>query len=120
MAKILVIDDSPFIFKMVKKALTGTEHEVIGHARNGKEGIEKIKELNPDLVTLDVTMPVMDGIETLKAISKEGLNVKILMLSAMGDQELVDEAKGLGVKDFISKPFKADVFKEKVEAVLNS
>ena len=120
MAKILVIDDSPFIFKMVKKALTGTEHEVLGHARNGKEGIEKIKELNPDLVTLDVTMPVMDGIETLKAISEEGLDVKILMLSAMGDQELLDKAKELGATDFISKPFKANIFKEKVGTVLNS
>ncbi|MHA1332337.1 MAG: response regulator [Candidatus Hodarchaeales archaeon] len=118
MARILVIDDSPFIFKMVNKMLSGTKHEVVGHARNGIEALEMIQSLKPDLITLDVTMPVMDGIQTLKALSENGIDVKIVMMSAMGDQKLVEEAKALGVKHFISKPFKPDVFKKTISEAL--
>ncbi|HEW92780.1 MAG TPA: response regulator [Thermotogaceae bacterium] len=118
MARILVIDDSPFIFKMVNRALANTSHEVVGHARNGEEGLRMIRELNPDIITLDITMPVMDGIQTLKSLSENGIDVKIIMMSAMGDDDLINEAKKFGVKRFISKPFKPDILVETIDNIL--
>lgn len=82
--KVLVIDDSPFVFKAVSKALEGTDWEVVGNALDGQLGIEKYTETNPDVITLDVTMPIMDGLETTKKLHEINPQVKIVMLSAMG------------------------------------
>ncbi|MBP7211352.1 response regulator [bacterium] len=118
--KILVIDDSPFVFKAVTRALTdSTEYEVVGNALDGQLGIEKYIELKPDVITLDVTMPVMDGLETAKKLVEINPNVKIIMLSAMGDETLLNEAKGIGVKHFLMKPFKPDTLKDKLAEVFN-
>jgi len=118
--KVLVIDDSPFIFKAVKRALEPKGFTVVDNAPNGKIGVEMYDKYQPDLITLDVTMPIMDGIETAKALVAKNPNVKIIMLSAMGDESLHSQAKEIGVKQFIKKPFKPDELLEKVNSLLGS
>ena len=108
MTKILVIDDSPFIFKAVKKALEPHGFEVIDNASNGQIGLEMYHKYMPDVVTLDVTMPVMDGIEAAKALFAKYPDVKIILMSAMGDDVLINQAKEIGIKHFVTKPFKAE------------
>lgn len=106
--KILVIDDSPFISKAVRKAVEPEGFEVVGQAFNGREGLEMIREHQPEIIILDVTMPVMDGLETAENIFRRDPNAKVIMLSAMGDEKLVASAKRIGVKHFLNKPFKAE------------
>jgi len=118
--KILVIDDSPFIFKAVKKALEPNGFEVVDSAANGKIGIEMYEKISPDLITLDVTMPVMDGIQTARALININPDVKIVMLSAMGDDVLLNEAKSLGIKQFVRKPFKPEELISAVQSILVS
>lgn len=108
MARILVVDDATFMRMMLKDILTKGGHEVIGEAGDGNEGIKKYKELNPDLVTLDITMPDMDGIQCLKNIKAFDRDAKIIMCSAMGQQAMVVEAIHSGANDFIVKPFQSD------------
>lgn len=114
---VLVIDDSPFVFKTVVKALEGSEYEVIGNALNGQLGLDFYVERKPDIVTLDVTMPIMDGLETARRLHSIDPNVKIIMLSAMGDETLVTEAQKIGIKYFLTKPFKPDMLIERLEQV---
>lgn len=115
--KVLVIDDSPFVFKAVSKALEGTDWEVVGNALDGQLGIEKYIEFRPDVITLDVTMPVMDGLETARKLVEINPNVKIIMLSAMGDETLLSEAREIGVRYFLMKPFKPDTLQAKLAEV---
>lgn len=115
---ILVIDDSPFVYKTVVKALEGSEYEVIGNALNGQLGLDFYVHNKPDIITLDVTMPVMDGLETARKLFEIDPNVKIIMLSAMGDETLHDEARSIGIKHFLMKPFKPDMLKEKLAEIL--
>lgn len=116
--KVLVIDDSPFIFKAVKKALEPQGFEIIGHAENGKQGLEMVDSHKPDVITLDVTMPVMDGLETASNLFNRDSGTKVLMLSAMGDEELLQSARNIGVRYFLSKPFKPDALINAVKNVL--
>ena len=116
--KILICDDSNFMRMMIKDALTRNGYKIIGEAANGKEAIEKYKELTPDLVLLDITMPEMDGIDALKEILKYDSNAKIIMCSAMGQQSSVAESMELGAKDFIVKPFQPSRLIEAVKKVL--
>ncbi|BDU49628.1 response regulator [Haliovirga abyssi] len=106
--KILIVDDSPLIHKMIKKGLLPLGFEVVGDAKNGKEGVELYKKLNPDLVTMDVTMPIMDGVAASEEIMKINPNANILMLSAMGDNDIKKQAEEKGVRNFITKPFKKE------------
>lgn len=115
--KLLVIDDSPFVCKAVTKALEGTDYEVIGNALNGRMGLDLYQEHKPDVVTLDVTMPIMDGLETAQKLHEIDPNVKIIMLSAMGDETLVTQAKEIGVKYFLTKPFKPETLQQKLAEV---
>jgi two-component system chemotaxis response regulator CheY len=115
---VLVIDDSPFVFKTVMKALEGTDYVVVDNALNGQMGLEKYEEYKPDVITLDVTMPVMDGLETARCLFKKNPNVKIIMLSAMGDEALLAEARNIGIQHFLTKPFKPDGLKEKLADIL--
>jgi two-component system chemotaxis response regulator CheY len=116
--KVLVVDDSPFIYKAVKRALEPQGFEVIGHALNGQQGMEMYAELKPDLITLDVTMPVMDGIETARRLCAVGAKTPVVMLTAMGDDELMETARKYGVKRFVSKPFTAEQLLSTVTEVL--
>lgn len=107
--KILVVDDAMFMRTMIKNLLkSSSDFEVIGEAENGMEAIQKYKELQPDIVTLDITMPEMDGLEALKEIIQIDANAKVVICSAMGQQGMVLDAIKSGAKDFIVKPFQAD------------
>ncbi|MDD5448473.1 MAG: response regulator [Actinomycetota bacterium] len=102
---VLVVDDALFMRMMIKDILTKDGLVVVGEAENGLEAVEKYAELKPDLVTMDIVMPEMDGIEAVRKIIKANPDAKILMCSAMGQQPLVVEALEAGAKDFIVKPF---------------
>ena len=115
---ILICDDAAFMRMMIKDILTKNGYNVAGEAENGAKGIEKYKELKPDLVLMDITMPEMDGIEALKAIKSADSNAKVIMCSAMGQQAMVIESIQAGAKDFIVKPFQADRVIEAVKKVV--
>ncbi|HSH36601.1 response regulator [Schnuerera sp.] len=120
MAKgILVVDDASFMRMMIKDILTKNGFEVIGEAENGLNAVEKYKELNPELVIMDITMPEMDGIQAVKEIKSIDPNAKIIMCSAMGQQAMVIEAIQAGAKDFIVKPFQHERVIEAVKKALN-
>jgi two-component system chemotaxis response regulator CheY len=106
--RVLVVDDAAFMRMMVKDILTKNGYEVVGEAENGMKAVEKYNELHPDLTTMDITMPEMDGISAVKAIKKIDPNSKFVMCSAMGQHALVIEAIQDGARDFIVKPFQAD------------
>ena len=106
--KVLVVDDAAFMRMMLKDILTKNGYEIAGEAENGALAVEKWKELRPDLTTMDITMPEMDGITAVKEIKKLEPGAKIIMCSAMGQQAMVIEAIQAGAKDFIVKPFQPD------------
>lgn len=108
MAKIMVVDDAAFMRMMLKDILTKGGHEVIGEAENGLKAVDRYKELAPELVLMDITMPEMDGIGAVKQIRAIDPNAKIIMCSAMGQQAMVLESIQAGARDFIVKPFQAD------------
>ncbi|SHI80050.1 two-component system, chemotaxis family, response regulator CheY [Geosporobacter subterraneus DSM 17957] len=116
--RILIVDDAAFMRMMIKDVLTKNGFEVIGEAENGLKAIEKYKELGPNLVIMDITMPEVDGIQAVKEIKKMDPNAKIVMCSAMGQQAMVIEAIQAGARDFIVKPFQADRVIEAVRKVL--
>lgn len=118
MAKILVTDDAAFMRMQLKDNLTKLGHEVIGEAENGKDAIEKCQELNPDLITMDITMPEMSGVEAVKVIRKTNPDMKIIMCSAMGQQSMVLDAIQAGATDFIVKPFNEDRIEEALNKAL--
>ncbi|MDQ0203769.1 response regulator [Pectinatus haikarae] len=106
--KVLVVDDAAFMRMMVKDILSKNGYEIVGEAENGAVALAKYQELKPDLVTMDITMPEMDGITAVKEIKKADPNAKVIMCSAMGQQAMVIEAIQAGARDFIVKPFQPD------------
>ncbi|MCL6515627.1 response regulator [Alicyclobacillus sp.] len=116
--RILVVDDAAFMRMMIKDILTKNGYEVVGEASDGVQAVEKYQELQPDLVTLDITMPEMDGIEALKRIRAVDPNARVIMCSAMGQQAMVIDAIQAGAKDFVVKPFQADRVIAAVKKVL--
>ena len=118
MAKILIIDDAKFMRMTLSNILTKAGHEIVGEGENGKDAIRLYRELHPEVVTLDITMPEMNGIEAVKAIKKEHPKAVIIMCSAMGQQKMVVEAIESGAKDFIVKPFDEARVVESVNRVL--
>ena len=108
MAKVLIIDDAAFMRISIKNMLTKNGYEVIGEAENGAIGVDMYKELKPDIVTMDITMPEMSGLEALKEINKIDPQAKVVMVSAMGQEAMVRDAIVSGAKGFIVKPFKED------------
>ncbi|GIN37519.1 MULTISPECIES: response regulator [Heyndrickxia] len=116
--RILVVDDAAFMRMMIKDILTKNGFEVVAEAADGAQAVEKYKELKPDLVTMDITMPEKDGIAALKEIKEFDPNAKIIMCSAMGQQAMVIDAIQAGAKDFIVKPFQADRVIEAIQKTL--
>ncbi len=117
--RILVVDDAAFMRMMIKDILTKNGFEVVGEAGDGAEAVQKYEELRPDLVTLDITMPEMDGISSLKKIREIDNQARVIMCSAMGQQAMVIDAIQAGAKDFIVKPFQADRVIEAINKTLN-
>lgn len=117
MARILVTDDAAFMRMQLKDNLTKLGHEVVGEAENGRDAVEKAQELNPDLITMDITMPEMNGVEAVREIKKTNSGVKIIMCSAMGQQGMVVDAIQAGACDFIVKPFSPERIKEAVDKI---
>ena len=115
---VLIVDDAAFMRMMLKDILTKNGYNVAGEASNGTEGVNKYIELKPDIVTLDITMPEMDGLAALKEIKKSDPNALVIMCSAMGQQAMVIEAIQAGAKDFIVKPFQADRVIEAIRKVI--
>lgn len=119
MAKsILICDDAAFMRMMIKDILTKNGYIIAGEAENGIKAVEKYKEVKPDLVLMDITMPELDGIGALKQIKELDPNASVIMCSAMGQQAMVVEAIQSGAKDFIVKPFQADRVLEAVKRVM--
>ncbi len=119
MARVLVVDDAAFMRKMVTDALTKGGHEVVGEAGNGVEALTQYRELKPDLLTLDITMPEKDGLATLKELIELDPAAKVVMCSALGQESKVLESIKLGAKDFVVKPFQADRVIEAVGKALS-
>ncbi|MBU5267788.1 response regulator [Virgibacillus proomii] len=117
--RILIVDDAAFMRMMIKDILSKNGYEVVGEAQDGAQAVEKYKELTPDLVTMDITMPEKDGITALKEILASDPQAKIIMCSAMGQQAMVIDAIQAGAKDFIVKPFQADRVIEAIQKALS-
>jgi two-component system, chemotaxis family, chemotaxis protein CheY len=115
---VLVCDDAIFMRTMISDILTTAGFEVIGEAETGREAVDRYKELKPDLVTMDIVMPDMGGIEAVREICKVDPDAKVLMCSAMGQQALVVEAVQAGAKDFVVKPFQPSRVLEAVQRIL--
>ncbi|MCT4598781.1 MAG: response regulator [Vallitalea sp.] len=117
--RVLIVDDAIFMRTVLKKMLTEENFEVCGEANNGKEAIKKAKELKPDVITLDITMPEMDGVTALPQILEVCPSSKVIMCSAMGQQPMVIDAIKNGAKDFIVKPFQKTRVIQAIENVMS-
>jgi two-component system chemotaxis response regulator CheY len=104
----MVVDDAMFMRASLKMMLEKNGYEVAAEAENGAIAVQKYKEIKPDLVTMDITMPEMDGIQALKLIRQFDADAKVIIVSAMGQEPVVKEAIISGAKSFIVKPFKED------------
>ena len=105
MKTVIIVDDTQFMRHLLREILERHGFQVVGEAQNGKEAVEMYEVLSPDFITLDISMPEMDGIEALKAIMKIDPKARAIMVSAVGSKENVLEAIKTGAKSFIVKPF---------------
>ncbi len=115
---ILIADDSAMMRNRLKDALSKGAYEVIGEAENGEQVVEMYERLNPDVTFIDVTMPILDGMEALRQIIARDPDAKCIMVSAMGQSSLIAEAIHCGAKDFINKPFSTDRVLDAIRKVL--
>jgi two-component system chemotaxis response regulator CheY len=118
MPTVLIADDAAFMRMMIKNILSEAGYEIAGEAENGAVAVAKYKELKPDLTTMDITMPEMDGIAALKEIRTLDPEARVVMCSAMGQQAMVIESIQAGARDFIVKPFQADRVLEAISKAL--
>jgi len=116
--RILIVDDSFYMRTMLKNMLTDAGYEVVGEAPNGQTALVMAKELNPDLITLDVILPDNTGLDVLKGIRKDQPDMKVIIVSAVGQEVIVNEAKDNGALDYIVKPFSEEKVLEKVSNAL--
>jgi two-component system chemotaxis response regulator CheY len=118
MPSVLIADDAAFMRMMIKNILTDAGYEIVGEAENGAVAVTKYRELKPDLTTMDITMPEMDGLAALKEIRSGDPAARVVMCSAMGQQSMVIESIQAGARDFIVKPFQPDRVLEAVQKAL--
>lgn len=118
MAKVLVVDDAMFMCMTIKQILEKNGHVMVGSASNGIEAVEKFVELRPDIVILDITMPEMNGIEALRRIKIIEPKAKVIICSAIGQQEMIAQAIELGAQQFIVKPFEANQLVEAIDRLV--
>ncbi len=118
--RIMIVDDSMFMRMIIKNMISqDSEYEVVAEASNGSEAVQRYEEFCPDLVTMDITMPEMDGVTALKEILSLDPGAKVIMVSAMGQQSLLVQAIAAGAADFIVKPFDKQRIQDAFEHVLN-
>lgn len=117
--RVLVVDDAIFMRTMISDILKQAGYEIVGEASTGVEAVAKYKETKPDIVTMDIVMPDMGGIDAVREIIKQDPSARILMCSAMGQQGLVVEAIQAGARDFVVKPFQPSRVLEAVQRVLS-
>ncbi|WP_094607106.1 Chemotaxis protein CheY [Sporomusa silvacetica DSM 10669] len=118
MARVLVCDDSAFMRMMIKKLLTDMGHEIVAEGGDGKQGVQLYRQFKPDLVTMDITMPIMDGIQAVKHIHEEDPVARIVMVTAIGQRSIISEALKAGASGFVIKPFDPEQVQETVNKVL--
>jgi two-component system chemotaxis response regulator CheY len=117
--KVLVVDDAIFMRRMISDILVENGMEIVGEADTGAKAIERYKELRPDLVTMDIIMPEMNGIDAVRKIVEFDAQAKVVMCSALGQQALVQDAITAGARDFLIKPFNAARVVEVIAKVFN-
>ena len=115
---VLICDDAIFMRTMLGDILSQAGFEIVGEAETGAQAVQKYRELRPDLVTMDIVMPDMGGIDAVRAITESDPSARVLMCSAMGQQALVVEAIQAGARDFVVKPFQPSRVLEAVQRVL--
>jgi two-component system chemotaxis response regulator CheY len=116
MKKVLIVDDSLFMRQTIKNALINSgKYTVIGEAATGDQGIEMSLDLQPDLITMDNILPDMLGIDIVKELRKEEVPAKIIMVSAVGQESIIQESKTSGANDYLVKPFTNEVFIERID-----
>ena len=118
MAKVLVVDDAKFMRTLVKDALTAVGHEIVAEAENGNEAVALYKQHKPDLTTMDITMREKDGIEAAEEILAHDPAARVIMVTALGQENLLTKAIKLGVKDFVVKPFPPERLQKAAEKAL--
>ena len=120
MPTVLIVDDAMFMRVALGNMLKEWGFEIVGEAANGKEAIEKYRELQPDLVTMDLTMPIMSGLDAVKVIIPEFPNAKIIMITALGQQRIIVDAIEHGAKDFVTKPFTPEKLKSVITNIMEA
>lgn len=118
MAKILLVDDSKTSRKILRNLLEDKGHEIISEATNGAEAVEMFKTLKPDAVTMDITMPILNGIDALKQIMEIDKDAKVIMVTAAGQKSKMIDAIKFGASEFLTKPFESDQISDIVDKVL--
>ncbi len=118
--RIMVVDDSRMICLQMKKLLEDTDYEIVAYCRDGEEAVEQYGQVEPDLVTVDIIMPGMDGLETAQAILEEHPDARILMVSSLAYDDTFEEAKAIGAKGFIDKSFDKERLLEAFQEALES
>lgn len=116
--KVLLVDDSAFVIKQLQQIFVSEQYVIAGTAENGEDAVTMYKELKPDLVTMDITMPKMDGITALTKIVEYDKNAKVVMISALGKEDMVKKALLAGAKNYITKPLDRKKVLERIKMVL--
>ena len=115
--KVLIVDDSLYMRTIIKDALEGAGYTIIGQAANGESAIDLAFELDPDIITLDNILPDMIGTDILKVYKEEGLRSKVIMISAVGQESVIQEGMNLGASDYIVKPFTSEQLVQSVQKI---
>ncbi|MDH5366259.1 MAG: response regulator [Cyclobacteriaceae bacterium] len=116
--KVLIVDDSLYMRTLIKDALTEEGYEIVGEAPNGETAIDLIMKFEPDLITLDNILPDMIGTDVLRKLKEEGLDAKVIMISAVGQQSVINEGIELGATEYMIKPFTAEDLVELVNRII--